>query len=135
MILVTRCSLIRAQAERIRGGGAVTGAKIWVGNQKVGVREVVIDVGRGAGGGGEGCSTCVGGVGIGAEVVVEGDVFAEDDDDVLNCGGGSGGRRGGGRRRGVAISITGRRADYALAAAAEDEGQGHREGEKFPNHF
>ncbi len=26
-------------------------------------------------------------------------------------------------------------ADYALAAAAEDEGQGHREGKKFPNHF
>jgi hypothetical protein len=52
---------------------------------RAGVGDVVVDVGRSAGSGGElGLAGQVGGVGIGAEVVVEGDVLAEDDDDVLD---------------------------------------------------
>ena len=35
----------------------------------------------------------------------------------------------------LALPLPGGVLTCALAAAAEDEGQGHREGEKFPNHF
>ena len=76
------------------------------------------------------------GVGVGAEVVVEGDVFAEDDDDVLD-----------GRLRRLS-ALAARVAEWcsrcrclagvaecALAAAAKDEGRRQRKGEKFPNHF